>query len=79
MVHKGTGQADKRDEFSESFQNGGGSFQIQKLVLQILDLYIGLLSDVFREKKMHHNFPKVIVGGQEQFGIFSKNSSVLVA
>ena len=42
-----TGQATKTDEFSENFQfgiqgGGGGSFSIQKFMLQILDLYIGL-------------------------------------
>ena len=28
----------KTDEFSEKFQKGGGSFSIQKFILQILDL-----------------------------------------
>ena len=28
----------KTDEFSEKFQKGGGSFPIQKFMLQILDL-----------------------------------------
>ena len=38
------------DEFSEKFERGGGSFSIQKFRLQILDLYKGLFSDVFRKK-----------------------------
>ena len=50
----GTGRATKTDEFSENFQRGrrkgGGSFSIQKFILQILDLYIGLFSDVFRKE-----------------------------
>ena len=36
----GTGGVSKTDEFSEKFQRGGGggSFSIQKFMLQILDL-----------------------------------------
>ena len=36
----GKGHATKSDEFSEKFQGGGGSFSIQRFILQILDLYI---------------------------------------
>ena len=35
---KGWGQPTKTDEFSEKFQKGGGSFSIQKFILQNLDL-----------------------------------------
>ena len=35
-------------------------------------------SDVF-ENNLQHNFPKMRGGGQWPFGIFSENSSVLVA
>ena len=31
------------------------------------------------DKKMDHDFPKVRLKGQRPFGIFSQNSSVLVA
>ena len=45
----GTDGGTKSDEFSEKFQRrGGGSFSIQKFMLQILDLYIGFL-DVFQK------------------------------
>ena len=50
-----------RMNFQKSSKEGGGSFSIQKFMLQILDLSIGLFSDVFR-KKLQYNFPKM--GGQ---------------
>ena len=34
----GKGPATKSDEFLEKFQKGGGSFSIQKFILQNLDL-----------------------------------------
>ena len=38
----GTGDRTKADEFLEKFQReGGGSFSIQKIILQILDHYTG--------------------------------------
>ena len=40
----------KTDEFSEKFQRGGGSFSIQKFMLQIFALYEGLFLGVFRKK-----------------------------
>ena len=46
----GTGHATKSDEFSEKFQRGAGSFSIQKIILQILDLYNGLLFGRFLKK-----------------------------
>ena len=50
---------------------GAGSFSIQKSMLQILDLYIGIFSDVFR-KKLKHNFPKMRGWESKPLGIFSK-------
>ena len=49
IILLGKGGATKSDEFSEKFQRGGGSFSIQKFILQILDLYIGLFR-TFSEK-----------------------------
>ena len=47
---KGKGPATKSKEFSEKCQRGGGgAFSIQKFILQILDLYIGLFL-TFSEK-----------------------------
>ena len=40
----------KTDEFSENFHREGGSFSIQKFVLQILDLHICFFSDIFWKK-----------------------------
>ena len=41
----GTDDATKAEEFSEKFQKGeGGSFSIQKIMLQILDLKTGRFS-----------------------------------
>ena len=34
----GTGKVNRSDEFSEKFRKGGGSFSIQKFILQNLDL-----------------------------------------
>ena len=50
---------------------------IQKIMLQILDLLIGLLS-MKLEKKLQHDFPKMRGGGSKAVGNFSENSSVLV-
>ena len=66
----GKGGATKSDEFSEKLQ-GGGSFSIQKFILQILDLYKGPFLNVFR-KKLQFNFPKIKGGGRRPFGIFLK-------
>ena len=49
----------------------GGGFSIQKCLLQILDLYKGLFSDLFR-KNLLHDFPRAIRN-------FSENSSYWVA
>ena len=53
----------------------GRSFSIKKIMLQILDLYIGLFSDVFPES----NFPNMRGAGSKAVCNFSENSSVLVA
>ena len=50
---------------------------INKSMLQILYLYNGLFSDVFR-KKLQYNFPKMR-GGSKAVWNFSENSSDLVA
>ena len=54
-----TGRAElpKWMKFRKTFKWGGRSFSIQKFMLQILDLYIGLVSDVFW-KKMQYSFPR---------------------
>ena len=67
----GTDDGTKTDEFWENFRGGRGSFSIQKFMLQILDLSIGLFSDVFRIK-LEHDFPKMSGRGQRPFGIFPK-------
>ena len=36
------GKVNRSDEFSEKFRKGGGSFSIQKFILQNLDLSTGL-------------------------------------
>ena len=43
VICLGKGGATKSDEFSEKFERGGGSFSIQKSILQIL----GTLNRVF--------------------------------
>ena len=69
----GTGDGTKMDEFSEHFQRGGGgSFSIQKFLLQILDLKTGLFR-TFPENNLHYNVPKEGRwgwGGQRPFEIF---------
>ena len=51
---------------------GGGSFSIQKFILQILDLYIGLFR-TFWEKKLWYNCQR----GQKPFGIFPDSSNLV--
>ena len=41
-----TANVTKTDELPENFRRGGGSFSIKKFILQTLDLYTGLSSDV---------------------------------
>ena len=54
----GTGHATKSDEFSEKFQRGAGSFSIQKIILQILDLYNGLLFGRFLKTIVRKTYPE---------------------
>ena len=65
----------KRMNFWKSSEGGGGggSFSIQKFILQILDLYTGLFG-----KKLQYGFPKIWVGGTKAVWNFSESSSVLV-
>ena len=68
----GTGGPTKADEFSEKFQGGGGSFSIQKFILQIFAI-IDNTSVMNFGKKLQYNFPKMRgVGGQTPFGTFPK-------
>ena len=60
--------ATKSNEFSETFQRGG-SFSIQKFILQILDLYKGLEKGFL--KKMQYDYSK-LRGGHRPCGIFPK-------
>ena len=48
----GTGDSTKTDEFSENSKGGGGSFSIQKFILQILDLSTEVFEYEIEEKKM---------------------------
>ena len=58
--------------FLENFQRGGGVIFNAKFMLHILDLCIGLFSDVF-QKKLQHYFTKMKGGGgHKPFGIFPK-------
>ena len=50
-IRHGVGHATKSDEFPENFQGEGGPFSIPKFIMQILDPYIGGLTDVFGGKK----------------------------
>ena len=50
---------------------GGGSFSIQKFMLQIFAIIDDTSVMNFR-KKLQHNFPKMRVGGQRPFGTFPK-------
>ena len=52
----------KTDEFSEKFQRGGGSFSIQKFMLQIFAIIDDTSVMNFR-KNLQHNFPKNEGGG----------------
>ena len=62
----------KTDEFLEKFQKGGrgGSFPIQKFMLQIFAI-INASSVMYSGKKAQHDFPKMR-GGQRPFGTFPK-------
>ena len=64
------------DEFSEKFQRGGGSFSIQKFILQIFAIIDDTLVMNFR-KNLQYDFPKNEGGGSKTVWNFSENSSVL--
>ena len=65
------------DEFSEKFQKGGGgSFSIQKFILQIFAIIDDTLVMNFR-KNLQYDFPKNEGGGSKTVWNFSENSSVL--
>ena len=62
----------KSDEFLEKFQKGGGgSFPIQKFMLQIFAI-INASSVMYSGKKAQHDFPKMRGGAQRPFGTFPK-------
>ena len=61
----------KTDEFSEKFQRGGGSFSIQKFMLQIFAI-LDDTSVMNFGKNLQHNFPKMRGGGQRPFGTVPK-------
>ena len=53
------GRATKSDEFSERCQSWGvGYFSIQKFILQISDLYLGLFFGCFAKKNSNKIFRK---------------------
>ena len=75
----GKGPATKTDEFSEKCQRaGGGSFWIQKFILQNLDLHIGFFR-TFCENIAIYFFENEGGGGSKAIWIFSENLSDLVA
>ena len=78
MCHAlGTPTPSKTDEFSEKFHRGGGSFSIQKFMLQIFAIIDDTSVMNFRRKKLQHNFPKMRGGRSKAVWNFSENSSVL--
>ena len=62
--------------FRKSSEGGGGSFPIQKIMLQIFAIIKGTFVHEFR-KKRQHDFPKMR-GESRAVWNFSENSSVLV-
>ena len=75
----GKGPATKTDEFSEKCQRaGGGSFWIQKFILQNLDLHIGFFQ-TFCENIAIYFFENEGGGGSKAIWNFSENLSDLVA
>ena len=64
--------------FRKSSEGGeGGSFPIQKFILQIFAIINGTLV-MNSGKNLQFDFPKMRGGGSKAVWIFSKNSSVLV-
>ena len=82
MNGKGSLPIPKWMNFWKSSKRGGGSFPIQKFLLQILDFWTGFFwhkndtKGVFSgyvSKNLQHNFPKMRRGGgQRPFGTFPK-------
>ena len=74
----GTPSPSKTDEFSEKFQRGGGSFSIQKFILQIFAI-IDDTSVMNFGKKLQYDLLKMMGGGGGSKAVwnFSENSSVL--
>ena len=78
----------KRMNFWKSSKRGGGSFPIQKFLLQILDFWTGFFwhkndtKGVFSgyvSKNLQHNFPKMRRGGgQSRLGTFQKYTTCMV-
>ena len=66
-----------RMSFRKSSNGGRGSFSIRKFLLQILDLYKGLFSDV-SQKELQYNFSKMGGGQSKAVWNFPENSSDLV-
>ena len=73
----GTKRNTKTDEFSEKFPRGGGggSFSIQKFILQISAI-INSTYVMNSGKNLQYDFPKM--RGSKAVWNFSENSSVLV-
>ena len=70
----------KTDEFSifRKVRRGGGSFSIQKFILQIFAIIDDTPVMNFGEKKLQYDFPKMRGGrGSKVLWNFSENSSVL--
>ena len=63
--------------FRKSSEGGGGSFSIQKFVLQIFAI-IDDTSVMNFGKKLQYDFPNMRGGGSKAVWNFSENSSVLV-
>ena len=72
LCYKGRVALSNQMNFRKSSKGGrgGGSFSIQKFIIQVLDLYKGLFFGHF-PKKMQYNFPKMR-GGRRPFGIVLK-------
>ena len=56
VIVKGRAASPKLMNFWKSSKRGGGSFPIQKFMLQILDLKIGLFSMKMIQKELFQNF-----------------------
>ena len=78
-LSKGRVAIKKPDEFSEKFQKGGGSFPIQKFILQIFAIINGTLV-MNSGKNLQYDFPKTRGGGgSKAIWNFSEKTSVLVS